>query len=86
VYPIKHLGKIREKLSNRGYYISNLGIIKEDDITDYILGDIRHTPPIKRLLIRKEEVVISPQNEDIRLCRLIRILKEEKIHFRKAKF
>lgn len=81
---ILHQGKIREKLSNRGYYISQLGLIQEDKENEYCLGDIRTPSGIRRLIIGKEEVIVSEEIVEGR-TRLIQILQYDKIPFRKAK-
>jgi hypothetical protein len=87
VYQIKHQGKIREKLSSKGYYISNLGLIKENESSNYALADIRYISGLKKILKGKEEIILSHQNGsgDLRLSRLIRILRKEKIPFRRTK-
>jgi hypothetical protein len=83
---ILHNGKIREKLSYHGYYISQLGLIKKDENSSDVIGDLRYTYGIKRLfLLKKEEVVVSKKRVEGK-SGLIRSLKCEKIPFREAKF
>jgi hypothetical protein len=83
-YSLIHIGEIREKLSSRGYYISQLGLIteKEGDY-DKSLGDIRYIHGLRRIF-NKEEVIISSKISKER-NRLIKILEGENIKFRKTK-
>jgi hypothetical protein len=76
-----HLGKIREKLSGRGYYISQLGLIKEKESDEYSPGEIRYT---RGIFYGKEEVIVS-EKETEEKTRLIQILTANKIPYQKAK-
>jgi hypothetical protein len=84
---ITHQGKIREKLSNKGYYVSQLGLIQENKEDEYVIGDIRYASWLKGVLVGKEEVIITNSNGNwnVKTSRLIEILKEEKIPFRKTR-
>lgn len=80
---IIHKGKIREKLTEKGYYISPLGLIMENCNKNYSLGDIRYSHGLRRIL-GKEEVIVSADSIEGKL-KLIWMLQDEKIPFRKAK-
>jgi hypothetical protein len=80
---IIHTGKIREKITERGYYVSPLGLIMNDCSDNYAMGDIRYSHGLRRIL-GKEEVIISAESIEGKL-KLVWMLQDEKIPFRKTK-
>ena len=80
---IIHKGKIRTKLSEKGYYVSPLGLIMNDCDDDYTIGDIRYSHGLRRILGR-EEVIIPADGIEGKL-KLTWMLQDERIPYRKAK-
>jgi hypothetical protein len=83
-YATIHKGLVRKTLSKYSYYISPFGLIMNDKEDNYSLGDIRYTHGLRKLLIGKEEVILSKEGIEGK-SRLVWLLLEKGIPFREAK-
>ncbi|MEK6913502.1 MAG: hypothetical protein AABW47_02420 [Nanoarchaeota archaeon] len=76
VTKMRHEGKIRDKLTARGYYVTPLGLIMDSKDSEYILGDIKNAP---RLIRKKKELVVIANVGDFINGKYRRYVNQEKV-------